>query len=491
VVSFSDRVRSAYNAFIGSMQDQEAPGPASFGSSVYGASVSTNGSRIRLRVANERSIISSIYTRMSIDISSVDIRHTRHDENDRYLEDIASGLNDCLTVEANMDQAASSFRQDIVLKMFDKGVAVVVPVDTTIDPKVSGSYDIKSMRVGEVTQWFPYHVRVNLYNERTGQFQEITLPKANVGIIENPLYSVMNEPNSTLQRLIRKLSLLDKVDEDTSSGKLDLIIQLPYVIKSEARKQQAEQRRQDIEYQLKGSQYGIAYTDGTEKITQLNRPAENNLLGQIQDLKTQLYAELGLTPTVMDGTADEKTMLNYNNRTVEPILRAISEEMKRKFLTKTARTQGQSIDYFRDPFKLVPMSDLAEMADKLSRNEIVTANEFRQFIGLKPSSDPKADQLINSNMPVDKTGVGIADPTAVAPAMTPEAPAVETPTDTSSLDAVHDAIQSAYTNFGIQPPSTSVTPAPPGLGVLAPDVVLSSLDEIDASIDETFNGLGG
>jgi hypothetical protein len=334
-----------------------------------------------------------------------------------------------LTVEANIDQPASAFRQDIALSLFHKGVAAIVPVDTTLDPNQSGGYDVKTMRVGEVVQWYPKHVRVSLYNEAKGQRQEIILQKSFVAIVENPLYSVMNEPNSTLQRLIRKLNLLDVVDDQASSGKLDLIIQLPYVIKSEARRNQAEQRRRDIEFQLKGSQYGIAYTDGTEKITQLNRPVENNLLEQIKMLKDQLYGELGLTPEVMNGTADEKTMLNYQNRTIEPILRAITEAMKRTFLTKTARTQMQSIDYFREPFKLVPMSALAEMADKFTRNEIVTSNEMRQFIGMKPSADPKADQLVNSNMPQSDTGV---------PSAQDSVPADNVAIDTTSVDTTID-----------------------------------------------------
>jgi hypothetical protein len=371
---------------------------------------------------------------MSIDIASVEIRHTRHDDSDRYLSDIDSGLNDCLTVEANLDQAARAFRQDIVLTLFDKGVAAIVPVDTTVDPRVSGSFDIRTMRVGEITQWYPNHVRVNLYNEKVGYRQEILLEKRSIAIVENPLYSVMNEPNSTLQRLIRKLNLLDSVDEASSSGKLDLIIQLPYVVKSEARRQQAEQRRKDIEFQLKGSQYGIAYTDGSEKVTQLNRPAENNLLEQITTLTNLLYVQLGLTPEVMNGTANEAAMLNYNNRTIEPVMGAIVEAMKRNFLTKTARTQGQSIDYFRNPFKLVPMSDLAEMVDKFTRNEVLTSNEIRQFIGVKPSNDPKADQLINSNMPQGDTGVPIpgSDTVKESPPVVPDAPPqVDNPTDTT------------------------------------------------------------
>lgn len=420
-----DRIKSAWNAFTNEAEDPFQP---SFGQ--YGGFASTRPDRPRLRMGNERSIISSVLTRMSIDIASIEIRHTRHDDQDRYLEDIQSGLQNCLTVEANIDQGASAFRQDIVLTLFDKGVAAVVPVDTTLDPSISGGYDIRTLRVGEVTQWFPNHVRMRLYNEAVGYRQEITLPKAQVAIIENPLYSVMNEPNSTYQRLIHKLSLLDSIDEASSSGKLDLIIQLPYVIKSEARRQQAEQRAQDIEFQLKSNKYGVAYTDGTEKITQLNRPAENNLLGQIQFLTEQLYGQLGITPEVMNGTADEATMLNYNNRTVEPVTRAIVEAMRRTFLTKTARSQRQSIDYFRNPFKLVPMAQMAELVDKFTRNEVLTSNEVRQFIGVKPSTDPKADKLINSNMPQGKTGVDVSS----SDGSNTQDPAIDTGSGTNTFD---------------------------------------------------------
>jgi hypothetical protein len=333
------------------------------------------------------------------------MRHVRTDDQKRYLEDIDSGLNNCLTLEANIDQAARQFRIDMMMSLCDQGVIALVPVDTTLNPNVSGGYDILTLRVGEIVAWFPYHVRVKVFNEARGLREEVTLEKKFVAIIENPLYTVMNEPNSTLQRLIRKLNLLDGSDEQVASGKLDLIIQLPYTIKSEARRQQAEQRRKDIEWQLKGSQYGIAYTDGTEKITQLNRPAENNLLVQIEYLSKLLYSQLGLTEEVMLGTADEKAMVNYFNRTVEPFLTAIVEAMRRSFLTKTARSQKQTIMFFRDPFRLMPLSDVAEIADKFARNEIVTSNEIRQAIGMAPSKDPKADKLINSNMPVKDTGV--------------------------------------------------------------------------------------
>ncbi|QBZ73572.1 portal protein [Streptomyces phage RosaAsantewaa] len=370
-----------------------------------GASYGTRQDRTRLTYSNERSIISSIYTRLGIDIASVEIRHVRLDKEGRYSEDMNTGLQDCLTTEPNIDQGPSQFRQDIAMTLFDKGVAAIVPVDTTLNPDMTGGFDINSLRVGEIVAWFPDRVRVSLYNEAKGYREEVTVLKKYTAIVENPLYQVMNEPNSTLQRLIRKLNMLDSVDEQSSSGKLDMIIQLPYVIKSEARRAQAEQRRKDIEFQLKGSQYGIAYTDGTEKITQLNRPAENNLLQQIEYLEAMLYSQLGLTKEVMDGTADEKAMLNYQNRTVNPILKAITEAMRRTFLTKTARTQGQSILYYRNPFELVPMEQLAEIADKFTRNEILTSNEIRQGIGFKPSKDKKADQLQNSNMP-QKSDVG-------------------------------------------------------------------------------------
>lgn len=355
--------------------------------------------RVRLRIPNERSIISSIFTRLAIDCAGIDMRHIRNDDQDRYLEDMDSGLNNCLTVEANIDQAAQAFRIDLALTLFDKGVAVIVPVDTSVNPgDTAGGYDILTMRVGEVVQWYPHHVQVWLYNEAVGMRQQITLHKSTVAIVENPLYSVMNEPNSTLQRLIYKLNMLDAIDEQSASGKLDLIIQLPYVIKSEARRQQAEQRRKDIEFQLKGSQYGIAYTDGTERITQLNRPAENNLMDQITFLTSMFYSQLGLTDEIMNGTANEQTMLNYWNRTIEPTLKAITEGMARVFLTKTARTQKQTIAFFRDPFRLIPIENIAKIADVFSRNEILTSNEIRQIIGYRPAKDPKADKLINSNI---------------------------------------------------------------------------------------------
>ena len=354
--------------------------------------------RPRLTRGNERSIVTAVYNRIALDVSDIDIRHVRLDENGRYIEDIDSGLNNCLTVEANIDQTGKTFIQDVVMSMLDEGCVAIVPVDTTLNPKVTGSYDINSMRTGKIIQWYPQHVKVNLYNDKTGRKEEVTLPKSMVAIVENPLYAVMNEPNSTLQRLIRKLNLLDYVDEQTGAGKLDLIIQLPYVIKSNARRQQAEDRRADIERQLKDSKYGIAYTDGTERITQLNRPVENNLMKQIEYLTSMLYSQLGINQTVLDGTADEKTMLNYTNRSIGPIISAIVDEMKRKFLTKTARSQMQSIRYFKDPFKLVPVNEIAEISDKLTRNEIASSNEIRQIIGWKPSQDPAADELRNKNL---------------------------------------------------------------------------------------------
>jgi hypothetical protein len=389
-----DRVKKAWNAFRNPIPEVD--------DYVYATSVSYGGaspSRPQRNIYNERSIVSAIYTRIGVDVAGVNIKHVKIDDDGRYVEDVPSFLNECLVWEPNIDQSPRPFRQDIAMTLFDKGVAVLVPVDTTRNPQTNEIFDVLSLRVGDVITWYPKHVKVNVYNENRGKREEVTLEKRYVAVIENPLYSVMNEPNSTLQRLIRKLSLLDAVDEQSSSGKLDLIIQLPYVIKSEARRQQAEKRREDIEFQLKGSQYGIAYTDGTEKITQLNRPAENNLLKQVEYLTNMLYNQLGLTEEVMNGTADEKAMLNYFNRTIEPIVDAIVESMQRAFLGPQGSRGDERILYFRDPFKLVPVNDMAEIADKFTRNEILSANEIRHFIGVKPSDDPKADKLINSNMP--------------------------------------------------------------------------------------------
>lgn len=354
--------------------------------------------RPRFTRGNERSIVNSVYNRIAMDVSALSIQHVRLDEDGRYLETIESGLNNCLSIEANIDQTARSFIQDVVISMFDEGHVAIVPVDTDENILSTNSYDILTMRTGKIVEWFPKSVRINVYNDQRGYREDIILPKSDVAIIENPLYSVINEPNSTMQRLIRKLNLLDIVDEQSSSGKLDLIIQLPYTIKTEARRREAEKRRHDIEEQLSGTKYGIAYTDGTERITQLNRSIENNLLKQVEYLTNMVYSQIGITQTILDGTADEKTMLNYYDRTIEPIISAIVESMKRVFLTKTARSQKQSIMYFRDPFKLVPVSQLAEIADKFTRNEILSSNEIRQIIGRKPSKDPSADELRNKNL---------------------------------------------------------------------------------------------
>ena len=389
-VTLGTRLKHAWNAFFNK-------DPTDYYKNV-GTSYTYRPDRPRLTRGNERSIVTSVYNRLALDASSVSIQHVRLDENNRFLSVIDSGLNSCLTVEANLDQTGRAFIQDIVMSMLDEGSVAIVPVDTTFNPEITGSYDILSMRTGQILEWYPSHVKVRVYNEKTGRKEDIVVPKNTVGIVENPLYAVINEPNSTMQRLIRKLNLLDVVDEQSSSGKLDLIIQLPYVIKTEARRQQAENRRKDIENQLAGSKYGIAYTDGTERITQLNRSVENNLMKQIEYLTSMLYSQLGITQSILDGTADDKTMLNYYNRTIEPILSAIVDEMKRKFLTKTARSQLQSISFFRDPFKLVPVNEISEIADKFTRNEIMTSNEIRQIIGMKPSDDPKADELRNKNL---------------------------------------------------------------------------------------------
>jgi len=375
-------------------------------------------------MGGERSIIPSIYTRLAIDVSGIIFRHVRQDAEERYLEDVKSGLQDCLTVDPNLDQGPRQFRRDIAMTLFEKGIIAIVPVETTMDPTNSGNFDIQQLRVGEIVGWTPETVKVSLYDQRRGERQIVEVPKRMTAIVENPLFTVMNENSSTMQRLARKISLLDSADEAASSGKLDMIIQLPYVVRSEARRQQADQRMKDIEFQLTSSKYGIAYTDGTEKIQQLNRPVENNLLEQIKYLTDKLYVELGLTPEVMNGTADEKVMINYMNRTVIPIVQAVSEAMKARFLTKTARTQGQSIMYFRDPFALVPMEQLAEIADKFTRNEILTANEIRQGIGFKPSKDAKADMLINSNMPQPGTsmGYGAAPPETPVNTLTKKVP---------------------------------------------------------------------
>lgn len=389
--TLGSRLKHAWNAFVNNRDP-------TVGYRDIGGGYSYRPDRPRLTRGNERSIVTSVYNRIALDTAAIRIQHCKLDENGRLVSTMNSKLNNCLTLEANIDQTARAFIQDAVMSMLDEGCVAIVPVETTLNPKLTESYDISSMRTAKIIEWYPQHVRVRLYNERTGQKEDIILPKKTVAIVENPLFAVINEPNSTMQRLIRKLSLLDVTDEQTASGKLDLIIQLPYIIKTDARRQQAEQRRKDIEMQLAGSKYGIAYTDGTEKITQLNRSLDNNLMKQVEYLTNLLFSQLGITQTILDGTADDKTMLNYYTRTIEPIIAAITDEMKRKFLSKTARSQGQSIMFFRDLFKLVPVNDIAEIADKFTRNEIMTSNELRQIVGMKPSDDPKADQLINSNL---------------------------------------------------------------------------------------------
>lgn len=387
-LSITTRIKHAWNVFrVRDSTDYN-----------IGAGYSYRPDRFRFGRRNERSIVTSVFNRIALDVCSITIQHVQLDGEGRFIDIVKSGLNNCLNLEANIDQTGRAFIQDAVMSMMDEGCVALVPVDTDDDPDETQSYKILSMRTGRIINWYPQHILVEVYNEEKGLKQQITLPKRSVAIIENPLYAVMNEPNSTLQRLIRKLNLLDAVDEQSGSGKLDLIIQLPYTIKSDAKRAYAERRRKEIEDQLSGTKYGIAYADGTERITQLNRPVENNLMKQIEYLTSMLYSQLGITQSILDGTADDKTMLNYYNRTVEPIISAFVDEMKRKFLTTTAISQGKSIMFFRDPFKLVPVADLAEIADKFTRNEIASSNEMRQVIGWKPSSDPKADQLINSNI---------------------------------------------------------------------------------------------
>ena len=402
-MTLGSRLRHAWNTFLN--RD-----PLSYRYS-FGPSYSYRPDRPIFSRGNERSIVTSVYNRIALDVSSMTIQHVRLDENDRFKEVIESGLNNCLTLEANIDQTGRAFVQDIVMSMLDEGCVAIVPVDTTFNPKETGSFDISTMRTGKILEWYPQHVKVRVYNDRKGEKEDIFVPKSTVAIVENPFYSVMNEPNSTMQRLIRKLNLLDAIDEQSGSGKLNLIIQLPYVIKTAARRQQAEERRKDIEEQLSGSKYGVAYTDGTEHVVQLNRPVDNNLMSQIEYLTSMLYSQLGLTQGIMDGSADEKTMQNYYTRTIEPILSAIVDEMKRKFLTKTARSQKQSILFFRDPFKLVPVGEIAEISDKMTRNEIMTSNEIRQKIGMKPSTDPKADELRNSNLSAPAENTPKSQPT--------------------------------------------------------------------------------
>ena len=403
IPTLMDRLKNSWNAF----RNRD---PTIFYNEP-GMSYTYRPDRVRFSRGNERSIVTSVYNKIAMDVASVDIRHCRIDKNGRYTEDIDSDFNRCLTLEANIDQSHRAFRQDIVMSMFDEGAVAIVPIEAKGDPTLSTSFDIRSMRVGKIVEWFPRSVKVEVYNDRTGKKENIIMPKKSVAIVENPLYSVINEPNSTMKRLIRKLNILDAIDEQSGSGKLDLIIQLPYAVKGELKEQQANKRRDSIIDQLKGP-YGIAYIDGTEKVTQLNRPVENNLMKQIEYLTNLLYSQIGITPSVMDGTADEKTMLNYSNRTVEPIVSAIVDSMKRSFISRTAMTQGQTIMAFRDPFKLVPINNIAEIADKFTRNEILTSNEIRQIIGFKPSSDPKADRLVNSNIAQPKEEVNIGDETA-------------------------------------------------------------------------------
>ena len=387
--SFGERLRHAWNAFNGNQQIQYRD---------IGSLYSYRPDRVRLSCRNERSIVTSVYNRIAMDIAAIKIRHVYTDDDGNFVSFINSGLDNCLSFEANIDESGRSFIQDVVLSMLDEGVVAIVPIDTDIDPDITKGYDVLSMRTGQIIDWYPRHVRVRVYDDRTGQKRDVLMAKSNVAIVENPLYSVVNEPNSTMQRLIRKLVLLDAIDEQSGSGKLDLIIQLPYVVKTQARREQAEERRKEIENQLTGSKYGIAYTDGTEHITQLNRPVENNLMKQIEYLTSMLYSQLGINQSVLDGTADDKAMTNYYARTCEPIVSAIVDSLKRTFLSKTARTRKQSIMYFRDPFSLVPLSELSELADKLTRNEIMSSNEIRQKIGLKPSNDPDADKLKNKNI---------------------------------------------------------------------------------------------
>ena len=415
-MSLGSRVQSAWNAFF-----NKDPTTDYSKTIDIGAGYASRPDRVKFTRGNEKSIVTAVFNRIALDTAAVSIEHVRLDDNDRYIYSMPSKLNNCLTLEANIDQTGRALIQDVVMSMLDEGCVAIVPTDTTYDPNKTDSYDIAELRVGKIVTWYPSMVQVRVYNEQTGKKEDIILPKKMVAIIENPLYAVVNEPNSTLKRLVYKMNLLDVLDERNSSGKLDLIIQLPYIVKTEARKQQAENRRKSIEDQLVGSKYGIAYTDGTERITQLNRPVENNLSSQVNDLTSMLYSQLGITDTILNGTADEKTMMNYYSRTIEPILSAITLEMKRKFLTKTARSQKQSIVFFKDPFKLVPVADIASIADTFTRNEIMTSNEVRQIIGMKPADDPSADELRNKNLsvPADQQQAQeeIAEPSALEEAM--------------------------------------------------------------------------
>lgn len=426
------RVRNAWNAF----RNRD---PTSFYREP-GMSYTYRPDRVRFSRGNERSIVTSVYNRIAMDVAAIELKHCKVDQNGQYISDMKSGLNECLSLEANIDQTSRAFIQDVVMSMFDEGSVAIVPVDTDGNPDL-GSFDVLSMRTAKILEWYPKSVKVRVYNDQTGQKQDIIRPKRSIAIVENPLFSVINEPNSTMQRLVRKLNLLDAIDEQSGSGKLDLIVQLPYAVKGDLKIQQAEQRRNNIIDQLKGP-YGIAYIDATEKVTQLNRPIENNLMKQIEYLTNMLYSQIGMTPSVLDGTANETVMLNYNNRTIEPIVSAIVGAMKRNFLSKTARTQGQTIMSFRDPFKLVPINNIAEIADKFTRNEILTSNEIRQIIGFKPSSDPKADQLVNSN---------IAQPNASGNEAPAQEPAVEESIPEEEFVPEEESTQSQYTNFGDMP----------------------------------------
>jgi hypothetical protein len=438
-----DRLKHAYNAFLNRDPVESVSSFNGYRSTELGSGYASSPFRSRFGFAGERTVLASIYLRLAMDAASVDIRHVKRDEQDRYVDDVKSGMHNCLNVEANIDQSGRAFLQDLYLSLFEGGHIAILPIDMSTAPMNGGLFDIQSWRVGTVVQWFPRYVTVEAYNDRTGRREQVTVEKRHVALIENPLFPVMNEPNSTLQRLIRKLSLLDSVDEQVASGKLDMFIQLPYPIRNEGRRADAAQRRQDIEFQMKDSQYGIAYIDATEKVTQLNRPAENNLLKQVEYLLDLLYTQLGLTPAVMNGTAAEPEMINYFNRTIEPVIDSVAAELRRKFLTKTARTQGHDLMYFRDPFKLVPMSQLAELADKFTRNEIVSSNEFRGFIGLRPAKDPKADMLINSNLTVPQTQLpgGIDVNGNPVPASGPD-PEVADPATDADLTAQEDMFAS-------------------------------------------------
>lgn len=447
-MSVGSRLKHAYNAFLNRSDVDRVSPYSGLPNTELGAGDSRNQIRQRFGFAGERSIISSIYTRLAIDASSIDIRHVRLDEQGRYVEDVKSGMQECLNVEANLDQSGRAFLQDLYMTLFESGHIAILPVDMSTTPANGGLFDIRSWRIAQVVQWYPRHVKVDAYNDRTGRREQVTVEKRFVAVVENPFMTVMNEPNSTLQRLVRKLSLLDAVDEQTASGKLDMFIQLPYPIRSEGRRQDANQRKRDIEFQLKDSKYGIAYIDATEKVTQLNRPAENNLLSQVEYLLELLYTQLGLTAAVMNGTAQEPEMLNYFNRTIEPVIGAVAAELKRKFLTKTARTQGHDVMYFRDPFKLVPMKDLAELADKFTRNEIVSSNEFRGFIGMRPAGDPKADMLINSNLTVPQTqldNTGGAPPEDSDPQVDAELDAEE-----DGLASINSTLDEVFSQLGVE-----------------------------------------